>query len=287
MSVCEFHFSSEVFSDQVAYSGNKNRRLLELNEPIRIFAFHVRDVQLPLFFSNITKAGTVTFRFRYDAEPIQTAVRDVPAGLYTASSFSALITTYLRGLTPYAPLDPDFTQTSASILPDGSQLELFFPAAMHTNPGNNRINFDFEVEFSENLEYQLSVPTPNKAAIKFSFVGVPILQNTTLLSPYAIRLVPNAVFLHSNLMSHTRHNSISRAIGGYASRTILTRIPIDQSYTWGESIMPWTNPAMDKDFMFKTEGEEIGKIEFWFTDEFGNELDFNNVQFALSLMCLM
>jgi hypothetical protein len=156
---------------------------------------------------------------------------------------------------------------------------------MHDGAGH--ATFDFSLDFSADLEYQFSVPIPNTASIKMEGTNLSTANDHTVVSPYAIRLVPNAVFLHSNLMSHTRHNSISRAIGGYASRTILTRIPIDQNYVWGESIMPWTNPAMDKDFMFKTEGEEIGKIEFWFTDEFGNELDFNNVQFALSLMCLM
>ena len=113
---------------------------------------------------------------------------------------------------------------------------------------------------------------------------IPGLDNINRTSSfYPIRLVPNFVYLHSNLMSGTRYGRNMLSEGGHKSSTILAKIPINYSLLFGQQVQIFVNETLHPNFMF-TSDSAFQTIEFWFTDDItGEELDFRNISFSLSL----
>lgn len=257
--------------------------MVELNDPLTINKFHVKDLELPLFWCNVT-GGTISFSTHYSAYTWTWSVL-FPAGCYTGSQFAEKLQKLMReaggtGIAdennPADSFEPSLAGVTVGYVDDnklritfpGDALELYvngpvvYTGASITWPTNLKKYFSIAY-----LETDLSYET----------------ATTNLDSPYPLRLIPNYLYLHSNLMSAAPYIANTRALGAFASRTIVAKIQIDTNYTYQQSIMPWINPCQDSDFMFDLNGTEFNQMEFWFTDEEGIEIDFQNVNFSLTL----
>jgi hypothetical protein len=286
----EYYFNSEIFTDLVKGGGNRNRRILELNEPLNLQAFQVKSIELPLSWDNITETHTFNVSIRYVSDnAVFSKTFLLPSGLYTADTFTNELQTLLRDSpwNPYiAPNPPDQDKFQVVIDEANGRLAFGFLPSGHT--GGRTGEVWLTVDFPESMRKYVSVPYYDTWSSLYTDVAdstADVLEATT---DFALRLVPNYLYLHSNLMTHTQHGSATRAVGAYTSRTIMAKIPIDSTgFTWGVDIMLWDNPSLDKDFMFRcAANQHITRMEFWFTDEAGKEIDFNNVSFSLTLSCL-
>jgi hypothetical protein len=287
----ELHFNSAVFSDKVKYRGTRSRRILELNNPLHISKFHVKDLELPLFWVNLRKAGTATITWGFTNNGLFTTVLDFPAGVYNSTNFIEKFELDFRNATFV-----DVNTIGGTSLAQVHALADTISVGLDQFESRMRFVVDWSAFVSNAVTY-----TPIYLAVTWSETLRPffsrlfdsqndplsqVTTNGTWISMYPMRFVPNYVYLHSNLMAATPYSSICRALGSFASRTIVTKIPIDDNYDWQQDIMPWTNPALDTAFMFDCGGTEFSELEFWFTDESGEELDFQNVQFSLTLAVL-
>lgn len=287
----EYYFNSEISTDLVRGGGNRNRRILELNEPLNLQAFQVKSIELPLSWDNITETHTFAVSVTYALDgAVFTKSFTLPAGLYTAETFTSRMQQLLQDTAwdlPAPVNPPNSTSFRVSLeQADGRVVFELLPAG-HNAARTGGVTLT--VDFPESMKKYVSVPYYDKwTSLYTGTATVSPFQYLQARTDFALRLVPNYVYLHSNLMNHTQHGSATRAVGAYTSRTIMAKIPIDSSnFTWGVDIMMWDNPSLDKDFMFRcAANQHITRMEFWFTDEVGKEIDFNNVSFSLTLSCL-
>jgi hypothetical protein len=288
MPYSEIHFNSAIVTDQIKFSGTRGRRVLELNCPLQINRFHVKDLELPLTFCNIARGS---FQITYTVQNalgnlIQlSAVLEVPEGCYTGASFKATLQDLIRTAKLTSEL-PGYTNRFLSltqVLVTTTDTGLLQFAKIHQFEGDMPLAIvdyqyiKFSITWSEELKSLVS-----RAYDDYSLTRT--TSNNYWTSKYPLRLVPNYVYLHSNLMSGVSFNSVQRAIGSYHSKTIVTKIPLDTTYAWQASIMPWKNTSLSSELMFELgASSEFNQLEFWFTDENGVELDFQNVNFSLTL----
>lgn len=286
----EYYFNSEISTDLVRGGGNRNRRILELNEPLNLQAFQVKSIELPLSWDNITETHTFSVSITYDADgAVFTKSFSLPAGLYTADTFTSQLETLLQNTAWTNPTGADPNSSSFRVILNEADGRLNFRFLLNGHPAGRNGNATLTVDFPESMRKYVSVPYYDNWESEYTSPATNIATTTlSTFTDFALRLVPNYLYLHSNLMNHTQHGSATRAVGAYTSRTIMAKIPIDSStFTWGVDIMLWDNPSLDKDFMFRcAANQHITRMEFWFTDEAGKEIDFNNVSFSLTLSCL-
>lgn len=275
MPYSEVHFNSAIYSSDVAYSGTRSRRVLELNNPLFIDKFHVKDLELPLTWCNVA-AGSVHYVWTYSNSVWESTV-PVTAGCYTGATFAqhlrAKFVATAMSKTSGAGLGPIVQTGVAFSYDDIGRLKIVVPTGAL---GDGQTYVSFQLTWSESLKKYLSRT--------FDDTDLTISTTTdTLLSVYPVHLVPNYVYLHSNLMIGTPQFSTQRAIGSHVSRTIVTKIQINTAYGWQNQVMPWINPNLAPEFMFDAHGQEYNRLEFWFTDEDGLDIDFRNVNFSLTL----
>jgi hypothetical protein len=287
MPYSEIHFNSAVVTDAVKFSGTRGRRVLELNCPLQINRFHVKDLELPLTFCNIA-GGTFVMSLnlvetiftgnRYGVE-FSTAVV-FPEGCYTGSSFKIKFQELIRQATleDSGGLSTKLIEAEVSTDETGhlkiSNLDIWENDNLAVR--STYEFYSFSITWSEELKSLVSRAYDDYGLKRTT-------ETTTWSSRYPLRIVPNYVYLHSNLMSGVPYNSVQRAIGSYNSKTIVTKIQIDTSYEWMASIMPWRNTSLNSEMMFELGAAEFNQLEFWFTDENGIELDLMNVNFSLTL----
>lgn len=291
MGYGELHFNSALdqhgASGEVLGKGTRSRRTLEFNEPVQIDRFLVKDLELPLFWCNVA-GGTINYFIDYDngALPITrfSYAGVIATACHTGTSFAAALQTmFTTTAATGAPANaPDITQWIVTLVDD--KLQFTFPVAMHAPvlvglPGTT--HFQAFITWPDSLKKLFSRSWDDTGLL--TFPRSPITASYSGLQSYPLRMVPNYVYLHSDLMAGTSFFSVSRALGMSQSRTIMARIPVDTSKEWQVQSMQWVNPAPDPSFMFQTSGQEFGRIEFWFTDEWGTELEFQNVNFSLTL----
>ena len=283
----EFHFDSAVFNANSSTSGlrgvgaigTRNRRTLELNDPLRFYKFHVRDCEVPLTFCNIPRGGIVSIDVTYIGVTTQVGYEFLfPEGCYTGAQFLEkflMLWTGTIGVPIVGGAVPLIDFVTATFDPQGQlvvTMPLLSDPAGHTNDG-----FVIRWPIEMNSIFAQNYTAPAYEMLTFSRVAT---------SDYPIRLLPNYLFLHSNLMEATPYGSSSRALGGYTSKTIMSKIQLDPSYTLGQ-IMPWWNSSLMPELMYDGQGTEFNRIEFWFTDEAGNEIMFENTNFSLTLATIV
>lgn len=287
----ELHFNSAIFSDEVKYKGDRSKRTLELNNPIYIDKFHVKDLELPLKWCNIVSAETFSIRLNYKeydaAAPDTTYVSAaVPVGCYTFATFVDALQTALASTTPASsPATGDITSVALAAVTttfNYGEIQFTFPVSVHSSVVTAGTKVDVTITWPEAWRKILSRAIDDTELTR-KFTIEDITKEDSTFTKYELRLVPNYVYLNSNLMTATPWASTHRALGSYASRTILTRVQLDPNYEWKEQIMPWRNPNLDMAFMFDGNGSEFNQLEFWFTDEFGDVIELNNINFSLTL----
>jgi hypothetical protein len=289
----EYYFNSEIFTDLVKAGGNRNRRLLELNEPLNLHAFQVKTIELPLSWDNVTENHVFDVSILYaTGNVLFTKQVTLLKGFYTSETFAETLQDLLRNtpwITP-AALAPDSAFFNVSVDDNDGRLQFSFLSAGHNATRTGAATLT--VTFPASMRSYVSVPFHDQWSQVYTGtvpdIDAAVDADLKATSDFALRLVPNYLYLHSNLMAHTHHGSATRAIGGYTSRTIMAKVPLNTAdYTWGTEILIWDNPSLDKDFMFRCgANQHITRMEFWFTDEAGKEIDFNNVSFSLTLSCL-
>ena len=283
MSYAEFHLSSE--GNQRAPQSTRSHPVFELNETILPHAFNLKTLSLPLSFCNIKTASAI---IQVD-DPTQvnafnrteTSVWNiiVPEGCYTLAGLAAELQSLFRGLDLITP-DPvgsfGLVSWGGFVVAVGKENRLDF-----TVPSGFYGVTDLEIRVYWQDDLKLFA---NRVWDRDEYLSLPhsTLADTTTPSKHPWRLIPNFLYLHSNIMTGCKYGRQLRVQGGFASNTILAKIPIDPDYQWGEQIMPYTN-NLDPCFMYANDSS-FSHLEFWFTDETtGREIDFQNMSFSLTL----
>lgn len=301
MPYAEFHFSSAM-TGRVKHSGTRNRRLVELEHPLCVSKFHVKDLELPLTWCNVrglngtSSAGLFSFQLTYAGGEIFRFAGSVAAGCMNLGEFTQALQYAFQNavlLSPLVPVNPppDLALITVVNDPNDGRMLFSFPAhaigwpdmvlAPHRPLIGVQITWGTALAKYFSRSYLDRQTVANNTIVGIESAEFPGDYVATTL--YPTRLVPNFVYLHSNLMHHTPYVSSSRAEGPHHSRTIVTKIQVDTSKTWGSQIQDWKNPHLSEHFMFELGNKEISQLEFWFTDDEGYELDFQNVEFSLTL----
>lgn len=282
MPYSELHFSSAVDSATVAHKGTRNRRILEFNTPAKIQLFHLRNIEIPFYFTT-APSETFTFEFQYSVSK-WTFTANFNGGALNGNTFRSRLEDAFRTVGAAAVETPGISGTPAPIRTtitvainnNTSRLEIGFPDGPLVGPPNQTF-----VSFSVNW------PASWKSLLSRSFLDNNLTRTATaspLTSLGPLRLAPGCFYVHSNIMA-TSATSLAnqRAHGDYNSRTIMTRIPVDTDASpWG-GVIVWDNPCLEPALMFQGSDQELSYIEFWITDEFGVEIDFNMYAFSLTL----
>lgn len=288
----EFHFDSAVFDSNNSFSGtrgvaaigSRSRRSVELNDPLRIDKFHVRDAEIPITFQTV-KGGSVITVLSYTggATATVTYTFDFPSGYYTGTTLLAKyksLLTATAGVPNVGAAVPVTADVTAVFNAEG---HLVIGVPVTVDPvGHTFASVTIQWPLSMNYNFNQVYATP-----AYQMVSDPVAAvSRTSTSNYPVRLIPNYIYLHSNLMEASSYGSGNRALGGYASKTIITKIQLDPAYQRNQ-VMPWWNSSLVPELMYDAVGTEFNRLEFWCTDESGAELSFENVSFSLTLAVLV
>lgn len=293
MGYAEFHLSSD--SDQRSLRSTVSRPIFELNESIEPSAFTLKSASIPLTWCTLTTPSSFVVsvsdasNFPNPSTIIWRAI--VPDACYTLTTLAEKLQALIRGFEnvtsgPYTVLqagsvaNPDYSTVNVNLLSD-LRMEFFIFFGFAT--GDRFVRFEWE----GGLKTVANRSSEEEATLDVLYdvdniVGTP----EKFKSKYPWRLIPNFIYLHSNIMSGTRYGRHLRPQGGFKSNTILAKIPIDFEYVFGSQIMPYVNPSLDPAYLFGNTAL-FNHLEFWLTDEFGTELDLQNVGFSLTLAMIL
>ena len=296
----EFHLSS---SANISPSSTRNHPIWELQDPLYVDRLALRYCELPLTFCNIGNGAGFTYQLTYvevtENEPGKSVTYtyecEVAPGCYSGLTFmqamkKALLEAaedvdieYPDGPPVTEPTDgPQIANVTFQISSDdGGRLLVTTPGVVHDIGNDGTAVWTFQA--GAVLWYPGMLKYFNRPDNDPNPVLIWEFPEEKVLSLYPLKLIPNYVYLHCNLMAGTPYASQQRPLGGFATRTVLAKIPIDTDYVWREQVMPFENHNMDPMFMYECEGNEYSYIECWFTTEDGTELDFSNVAFSLTL----
>lgn len=288
MSYAEFHLSSE--GTQRAQQSTRSHPVFELNETIQPCSFNLKQASIPLSWCNVA-SGSATIlvddpslpgAFDLSGPTVSVWKLILAPKCYNIDSLAQSLQVILRAFnTGNAEVEGAHGGVSWGnvVVAVESDLRLSFTIPTTFNVGANleiRIYWEGDLKTFANRTWDntdyLALPHDELVAVK-------------TLSKHPWRLIPNFIYLHSNIMTGTSYGRQLRTQGGFKSNTILAKIPINSEYIFGEQVMPYTN-MLDPAFMYSA-GSSLSHLEFWFTDETtGRELDFQNVGFSLTLaMC--
>lgn len=307
MPYAEVHFNSHVFDPTVQYGGTVSRRRLELNDPVYIDRFHVKSVELPLFWINVPKGGLIHLFFDYNTtrNPDQgdrqrfTYTVTFPAGTYSAETFRAKLQELLRAATNPVkvpspgpdPTTPDLTNIVVQYNASTLKLIVIIPKTdgygdVETVADGGGFVFKLLTEIVLTIEPPLSKYFSSADALTNEVLSAKpdVADTSAVMTSGVLRLVPNYVYLHSNLMAAAPYLSNTRAKGAFGSRTIVTKIPIHgPEAVFSQSVLVWENPGLSEGMMFHLNGNEFNVLEFWLTDEKDQEIELANTQLSLTL----
>lgn len=269
--------SADSGTRRVAASGNRNKRLIELNNPVHIQKFHVKDIAVPITWRNILK-GTIGFEISTDLPYTYEYSFDFPASTLFGTTFTTTLQAAFRFATlanPSGGADPDITQITCAFDANG-KLVITFPLAL--DPAGE-VFTGVLIDWPESWKPIFNLPYDENFEAYSE-----IAAGRVYTSAFPMKLIPSHLLLHSNLMEAVHMNSsFIRAVGTHASRTILTKIPIDSTNVVYGQVLQWANQTLSTDLMFSCGSTEFNRLEFWFTDENGLLIDFNGEAFSLTL----
>lgn len=303
----EIHLRSSQ-SDRMQTGSNfedRDHPLFELADPLELQSFAVKYVDLPLTFKKRYN-DYITFNMTSSTGSTYTWTINIDEDLGNGDEFSARLTyLFLVSIGSYAaatpPIAGDPSAPPATDLGQGATDDPYF--AQHEGEGTTFYQWGLHLNHGTvNTITAFSITWGPQFAKKFelherhttgpvTWTGTPnpkkiANRDWVVLSPQSISLTDNFVYLHSNLMSSTPYASQTRPLGGFASRTILAKIPIPtheviSGQTWG-----WQNETLGGEFFYECSVPQITYLEFWFTDQEDEEITFSGVPFAITLSCI-
>lgn len=284
----EFHFNSRIFNSTISGKGKPARKTLELNSPITLRRFQVKSVEFPARYKNVYTRSIFTLTITYGVT-LYNLDAFIDDGTYTATEFASEVHKKIRAILLDAEMNEvDVEELQVEWTNEKSEtaeeyetmfLSIRFPANFGEEEFQNAtLTFEgqqmadiFSTDLNESIPYYNPLPGEGE----FHWV-----------SPYPVKLRAEYFYLHSNLMLGTS-DAAHRALGSWASRTIMAKIPLETSPDQLGTIIKWNNENLSSEFMYSGNGQEYTQVEFWFTDEAGNEIDFNNLNFSLTLACIL
>lgn len=275
MGYAEFHLSS----DQKSSRSTTSEPIFELTESIRPHYFNVKSVSLPLTFCTMRRDGgvrMVVYNRPIVAAPALRRVEYLFEACkvnYTLSTFAVELQRLIQSENGDG-IDCDFTKISVSVI--GGRMA--FTVTDEFSDNNKTIVFTLSGFIAEIANEQ----DDTDIELEHSIASL----TKQVLSRYPWQIVPNYIYLHSNIMGNTTYGRQLRVEGGYKMGTVLAKIPIDFELVYGDQVQDWTNPSIDKSFMFSN-NSEFNHLSFWFTDSKGTVLDFQGLPFALTLAMIL
>jgi hypothetical protein len=117
--------------------------------------------------------------------------------------------------------------------------------------------------------------------------GLTRTYQTSDIILYPLELVPKFVYLHSNIANREVVSAHTNDLySDSRSKTILCKIPTaTESQVWGNGVVFFENSSITSSSVFFFEGtkSQYSYLEFWFTDQYGEELYFREFPFSLTL----
>jgi hypothetical protein len=308
MTYKEYHFDS----DGATRSDRSTRAnpIFELNDLFDVRSFSLRHVELPLTWLNVPReAFTMSFFYQITATGQEVEWRCDPLTVESVDGKAQhmSLTEFVDQLNVLMPLavwnnippelvpppndpTPDTStpgNLTATVLTD-NRVEFFVAGACNDGflfPSFGATVVRFKLNWGPKLARLMNKNFYDTAPCTSVTLVTQALSvdDATEATQFPVQLIPNYIFLHSNLMTATPYGSTNTPSGGFASRTVMSKIAIDQNYDWSTNIMTHNRESYSSEF-FYTISAPFSQIEFWFTDQLqGEALDFQNVPFSLTL----
>ena len=276
----EFHLNSD--SDARSSGSTSNEPSFDLGDTLWCDSFQLKYAAIPMTWNNMPVAGSFTIRAVDVASGLPwTWNGSLAAGQYTVATFPVALQTAIRAavLTPGGPVMPPILLGNFIVSVFDLQGKLTFTQPIAGIPApSSGWTITWKGQLGKIFNYSWDIIQKNQAIMPLIGGNA---ANAVGTSTYSLTLIPTYLFLHSNMMQGTPYYSTARPQGGFKSNTIMAKIPIKENSLWVTGYNTFAN-EMHESFFFSNSGS-YDHLNFWFTDEEYNIIDFNGHGFSLTV----
>lgn len=295
-------------------SGSISKPEWQFTEPVYIKKFCVKHVSVPLSFPNIYQPSQVFLNLQRNGGPVQSAILEVPVGLYSAQTFVEILNTELQEWSQTnGSLHNFFLQ--ADIFTDDISSEQYVILSQEQVDGKpvstdevkfrfSRITDEYPFENFSILQRFLGYGTDKSDDVELLpalgiWVDLPLpseVERHELITGATKFSLPNYIMMRSTLGSGSRfcphirgraYDKNGYQQGGYNSSDIIAKVPIQAELVENGTQFSHRNLNFDATLMHEYNGEQLDKMSIFFTYPNSEQvIDFGVFNFSVTIAFL-